>query len=160
MINTEKTMYYMILLTTTPQQNKKQKKQRKKEIKAKLPSQGFPGGKESSCQFLRFRRHGFNLWVRKIAWRKKYQLTPVFLAGKFHGQRSLVGYRPWGRKQSDMTEGLSVHARTHTHTHAHAHTTVSKRLGWAGASGSSTLEGEFHFQGQRTLGNDYVHILD
>ena len=35
--------------------------------------------------------------------------TPVFLPGKFHGQRSLVGYSPWGPKESDMTEGLSMH---------------------------------------------------
>ena len=34
----------------------------------------------------------------------KRQPTPVFLPGKFHEQRSLVGYRPWGRKESDMTE--------------------------------------------------------
>ena len=38
--------------------------------------------------------------------------TPVFLPGEFHGQRSLVGYTPWGLKESDMTEWL-----THTHTH-------------------------------------------
>jgi len=39
-------------------------------------------------------------------WRRKWQPTPVFLHGKFHGQRSLVGYSPWGRKESDMTERL------------------------------------------------------
>ena len=39
---------------------------------------------------------------------------PVFLLGKFHGQRILVGYSPWGRKKSDATE----HAHTYTHTHA------------------------------------------
>ena len=37
--------------------------------------------------------------------------TPVFLPGDFHGQRSLVGYSPWGHKKSDITERLS----THTH---------------------------------------------
>ena len=36
------------------------------------------------------------------------QPTPVFLPGKFHGQRSLVGYSPWGHKESDMTEQLSM----------------------------------------------------
>ena len=36
--------------------------------------------------------------------------TPVFLPGKFHGQRSLVGYSPWGRKDSDTTEELSMQA--------------------------------------------------
>ena len=42
--------------------------------------------------------------VGNIPWRKKWQLTPVFLSGKFHGKRSLVGYSPWGLKESDMTE--------------------------------------------------------
>ena len=37
-------------------------------------------------------------------WRRKWQPTPVFLHGKFHGQRSLVRYGPWGHKESDMTE--------------------------------------------------------
>ena len=36
--------------------------------------------------------------------------TPVFLPGEFYGQRRLVGYSPWGRKESDMTEQLSTHA--------------------------------------------------
>ena len=38
----------------------------------------------------------------------KWQLSPVFFPGKFHGQRNLVGYSPWGLKESDTTE--------HTHT--------------------------------------------
>ena len=37
-------------------------------------------------------------WVRKIPWRRKWQTTLVFLPGEFHGQRSLVGYNPWGLK--------------------------------------------------------------
>ena len=37
-------------------------------------------------------RHGFDLWVRKIPWRRAWQPTPVFLPGESHGQRSLVGY--------------------------------------------------------------------
>ena len=40
-------------------------------------------------------------------WRRKWQPTPVFLAGESHGQRSLVGYRPQGRKESDVTEQLN-----------------------------------------------------
>ena len=39
-------------------------------------------------------------------WRKKWQPTPVFLPGESHGRRSLVGYSPWGRKESDMIERL------------------------------------------------------
>ena len=40
----------------------------------------------------------------QIPWRRKWQPTPVFLLGKYHGQRSLAGYNPWGHKQSDTTE--------------------------------------------------------
>ena len=43
----------------------------------------------------------FHPCVRKIPWRRKWQPTPVFLPGEFHGQRSLAGYSPWGRKGSD-----------------------------------------------------------
>ena len=39
----------------------------------------------------------------------QWQPTPVFLPGKFHRQRSLEGYSPWGRKESDMTERLTLH---------------------------------------------------
>ena len=46
------------------------------------------------------KRIGFNSWVRKIPWIRKCQLTPEFLSGKFHGQRSLVGYSPWGPTKS------------------------------------------------------------
>ena len=50
----------------------------------------------------------FNLWVRKIPWRRKWQPTPVFLPGESHGQRSLEGCSPWGCKESDTTERLST----------------------------------------------------
>ena len=43
--------------------------------------------------------------------------TPVFLPGRFHGQRSLASYSPWGRKKLDITERLNTHTHTHTHTH-------------------------------------------
>ena len=50
-------------------------------------------------------------WVQSLGWEdplEKGMLTiPVLLLGKFHGQRSLVGYSPWGRKESDMTEQLT-----------------------------------------------------
>ena len=44
-----------------------------------------------------------------IHWRRKWQPTPVFLPGESHGQRSLVGYSPWGRWESDRTERLHFH---------------------------------------------------
>ena len=43
-------------------------------------------------------------WVGKICWRRAWQPTPIFLPGESHGQRSLAGYSPWGRKESDTTE--------------------------------------------------------
>ena len=43
----------------------------------------------------------------KIPWRRKWQLTLVFLPGKSHGQRGLVSYSPWSYKESDTTERLS-----------------------------------------------------
>ena len=52
--------------------------------------------------------------AKKIPWRRQWLPTPVFSPGEFHGHRSLVGYSPWGCKESDMTERL-----THTHTHTH-----------------------------------------
>ena len=45
------------------------------------------------------RRPGFNPWVRKILWSRKWQPTSVFLPGKSHGQRSLAGYSPWDCKR-------------------------------------------------------------
>ena len=46
------------------------------------------------------------LWKLEICkdWRRKWQPTPVLLPGESHGERSLVGYSPWGRRESDTTE--------------------------------------------------------
>ena len=86
---------------------------------------GLPGGavsKESACQCRRHKRYVLDSWVRKIPWSRKWQLTPVFLPEKFHRQRSLEGYSPWGCNKSDTTE--HVHTHTHTHTRTHTHTLV------------------------------------
>ena len=53
------------------------------------------------------KRRRFSLWVRKIPWRRKWQPTLVFLPGRFRELRSLVGYSPWGLRESDMTGQLS-----------------------------------------------------
>ena len=52
---------------------------------------------------------GFDPWVEKLSWKRKWHPTPVFLPGKSHGHRSLAGYSPWGREESDTTEQLSTH---------------------------------------------------
>ena len=51
----------------------------------------------------------FDPQVGKSPWRRKWQLTPVDLPGKSHGQRSLVGCSPLGRQESDTTERLHFH---------------------------------------------------
>ena len=48
-------------------------------------------------------------WARRIPWRRKWQPTPGLLPGKLHRQRRLVGYSPWGHKESGTTERLSKH---------------------------------------------------
>ena len=63
----------------------------------------------SSKESCKCRKYGFNLWVRKIPWRRKWQPTPVLLPGESHGWRSLAGYGPWGCKESDTTEWLHFH---------------------------------------------------
>ena len=57
--------------------------------------------KDPPCQCRRCR---FSPWVGKIPWRRAQQSTPVFLPGESHGQRSLVGYSPWGCKKWDTSE--------------------------------------------------------
>ena len=47
------------------------------------------------------------LWCLAFFWKRKWQPTPVFLPGKFHGQRNLVGYSPRGHKESGTTEHIS-----------------------------------------------------
>ena len=74
-----------------------------------LPS--WYSGKESACQCRRCKRRRISPWVGKIPWRRKWQPTPVFLPGEFHGQKSLAGYSPWGRKESDTTERRSTQQR-------------------------------------------------
>ena len=66
----------------------------------------FPGASDCKSICLQCGRPGFDLWVGKIPCRRKWQSTPELLPGKSHGQRSLVGYSPWGHKESDTTEQL------------------------------------------------------
>ena len=77
------------------------------------PPGGFPGGtviKESACQC---RRLKFDPWVGKIPWRRKWQPTSVFLLWKFHGQRRLAGYSPWGGKELNTAKWLSPRSKFH-----------------------------------------------
>ena len=53
-------------------------------------------------------RCSFDPWVGKIPWNRNWHPTPLFLPGESHGQRSLVGYSPWGHKELDMTEDIPI----------------------------------------------------
>ena len=74
---------------------------------------GFPGrasGKEPTCQSRRHKRLGFYPWVGMIPWRRAWPPTPLLLPGESHGQRSLVGYSPWGcRVEHDWSDLACMH---------------------------------------------------
>ena len=67
-----------------------------------------------TCKCRRCKRCGFDPWGGKIRCSRKWQPAPLFLPGKFHGQRSLAGYSPWGYKELDMIECACTHTHTHT----------------------------------------------
>ena len=71
------------------------------------PQPGLPGWLRWLRIRLQCRRPGFNPWVEKICWRRVWQPTPVFFPGEPHGQKSL-GSNPWGHKESDTTEWLTL----------------------------------------------------
>ena len=76
------------------------------------------------------RRHRFNSGIRKIPWRRKWKLTPVFLPGESHGQRSLTGYSLWFHKESDMAERLHNNNNSnHSHVSYKNVTTLFSPLG-------------------------------
>ena len=65
---------------------------------------GFPGGSDGKASACSAGDLGSIPGLGRFPRRRKWQPTPVFLPGKSHGQRSLVGYSPRGRKELDMTE--------------------------------------------------------
>ena len=69
---------------------------------------GFPYGSDVKRICLRYSRPGFNCWVRKLPWRREWLSSLIFLPGLFHGQRSLAGYSPWGHKESNTTEPITL----------------------------------------------------
>ena len=73
---------------------------------------GFPGGSGVKNPPANVGDAGESVSIQlgKISWRRDWQSAPIFLPGKFHGQRSMMGYSPWGWKESDMVEQLSTYA--------------------------------------------------
>ena len=72
--------------------------------------------KEHTCQC---RRWGFNPWVRKIPWRRKWQHFPVFLPGKSHEQRNLAGYIQFmgtQKSQTQLSDERTTTIKSYTYT--------------------------------------------
>ena len=67
---------------------------------------------KATCQCRRPKRCEFDPWIRKIPWSRKWQPTPVFLPGRFHGQRSL------DHGVAKSQKWLSTDIHTHTHTNS------------------------------------------
>ena len=80
---------------------------------------------------LQWRRRWFDPWVRKIIQGRDWLPTPVFLLEKSYGKRSLVGYSPWGHKELDMIEQLTVF--TFSKQRCHSHQQLQPPGWWAGA---------------------------
>ena len=73
---------------------------------------GFPTGsdsKEPTCQCRRPKRRGFDTWVGKILWRRKWQPHSTILALQIPWTEELAGYSLWGHKESDITEHIHTH---------------------------------------------------
>ena len=83
------------------------------QIYPPIPILDFPGRSDGKSVCLQCGRPGFNPWVGKILWRRKWQPTPVLRPGKSYGWRSLVGYSPWGCEELDATEWRHFHFHTH-----------------------------------------------
>ena len=82
-------------------------------FKKVLPPLGFPGGSEVKASAWNAGDPSSIPGSEKIPWRRQWQPTPVLLPGESHGGRSLVGYSPWGCKESERTERLHFHFHFH-----------------------------------------------
>ena len=94
--------------------------------------EGFPGGSDGKTSACNVGGPRFDPWVGKIPWTRKWQPTPVLLPGKFHGERNLVGYSPWGHKESDMTEQLQFSLKPGLEPSSHMLTEKRKEISTKG----------------------------
>ena len=121
----------------------------------KIPWTEEPG----RLQSMGSRRVGHD-WVTSLSlftfmhWRRKWQPTPVFLAGESQGWRSLVGCSPWGHKESDTTEWLHFHF--HFHALEKEMATHSSVLGWR-IPGTAELGG-LPSMGSHRVGHDWSDL--
>ena len=99
-----------------------------------MRSEGGAGVKDPACQCWDLRDMGLIPGLGRSL-EDAWQSTPLFLPGESHGQRSLVGYSPWGRKELDMTEPLSTstHPQSKAATQGHSvctHRCLSSVMWW------------------------------
>ena len=78
------------------------------EKKKKRGKKKSPGGSDSKASACNMGDPATIPGLGRFPWRRKWKPTPVLLPGKFHGLRSLVGYSPWGCKESDTSEQLHI----------------------------------------------------
>ena len=101
----------------------------------------FPGG----GSVVKNSRAMQETWVQSLGQEhpleKEMATTPVFLPGKTHGQRSLVGSSPWGRRESDTTEPTHTHPPTHTHTHTQLSFSCHDHMGSGGSERVTAQDG-------------------
>ena len=105
--------------------------------------------------YLQCGRLGFNPLVGKISWRRKWQRTPVFLPGKSHGQRSVVGYSPWGRKEWTQLSNFT-HSLTHSLILGSGMATYSGILTWRILE--TEEPGRLQSLGSRRAGHEWATI--
>ena len=91
-----------------------------------MPDRGCPDGaigKEPACQCRRLKRHGFYPRIRKIPWKRAWQLTPVFLPGKFHDREAWQAIvhriaKSWTQlKQLSMRDACLIEPLISVHTY-------------------------------------------
>ena len=103
-------------------------------------STDFPGSSDSKKIYLQSRKPGFHPWVSKIPWRREWLPIPIFWPREFHGQRSLVSYSPWGRKEWDTTQWLITFAFVHVSSDGKASAFNAEDPGSIPGLGSSSGE--------------------
>ena len=112
--------------------------------------------RDMSLSKLRAKETWFDPWVRKILWRRAWQPTPVVLPEESHGQRSLVGYSPWGHKESQPHGRVLVPKHSSKGFNLKSNWTIRNLCLWTILSLCKAACTEFHV-GIMSEGNSHVN---
>ena len=104
----------------------------------------FSGGSAGKESTWKGRRLWFDPWAGEIPWRREWPTSPIFLPRESDGQRSLEGYSPWGHKEMDMTEQLTLwyDGRMELEIGKHRERWRDSEAGEGMLEGSNTLDDE------------------